>query len=68
MNVDLVIRIIDIASALMSIAPLLAAEFRDLPEDERRRRLEESLRRMRDVYRRASDELEAAIAATGSPE
>ncbi len=68
MNVDLVIRIIDIASALMSIAPLLAAEFRDLPEDERRRRLEESLRRMRDVYERASDELEAAIAAAGSPE
>lgn len=68
MNVDLVIRIIDIASALMSIAPLLAAEFRDLPEDERRRRLEESLRRMRDVYKRASDELEAAIAAAGSPE
>ncbi len=68
MNVDLVIRIIDIASALMSIAPLLAAEFRDLPEDERRRRLKESLRRMRDVYERASDELEAAIAAARSPE
>ncbi|HEB51962.1 MAG TPA: hypothetical protein ENI87_01775 [bacterium] len=61
MNVDLVIRIIDVASALMSMAPMLAAEFRDLPDDERKRRLDEALRRMRDVYKRASDDLEDAL-------
>ena len=63
MNVDTVIRIIDIMNALMTIAPALAVEFGDHPDQEKRALLERKLAQMRQIYAQASAELEAALSA-----
>ncbi len=60
MNVDTALRLLDIAQAILVIAPALVAEARRSEGDSEliRRKLEE----MRALYRRASAELEQALA------